>query len=146
MAKRGRPRTKNLKVPHIGDTFLPVDFDKAVKQHRTELIMALKNQGSRVGISAMEKVAQVFFEDKVVMVAVLKHLLPQMKAVELTGAGNEPFKMVIELSKNPANIIPDNQAKAIESSPVQDTNFIGDAIIRNSIEETENAETEDNIQ
>lgn len=72
-------------------------FDKTTKKWRSELTRALEALGTELEITPMERVAKAFYADEKAMVKVLKHLLPQLKAIELKGLEESPFKLIMQL-------------------------------------------------
>lgn len=78
------------------------DFASSSKKWRTELAQALEEEGKKRKQNPMERVAEAFYEDEKAMVKVLKHLLPQLKAIELKGLEEAPFKLILQLGNEAA--------------------------------------------
>lgn len=100
--KRGRFNKKSAgpseKRPHDDIPFgAPPDFNKSSKKMRNELMRALEAEGHKQGQSPMQRVAESFYNDPKAMVKVLKHLLPQLKAIELKGLEESPFKLIMQI-------------------------------------------------
>lgn len=85
---------------------------KQTVKWREELSRALREVGVKEGITPMRRVALAFYEDKRVMVDVLKVLVPQLKSIDANFGSQEPFRLIIELP-------PENMKRSLASEVIE---------------------------
>lgn len=100
MAKRSKTKVKPEDEGYLDrpNEAKVESFRKKMKKWRQELISALITAGEHRGASPAKRIAEAFYEDNTVMIAVLKYMMPQLKAVEMSIDEESPFRLVIDMT------------------------------------------------
>lgn len=72
-----------------------------IKECRGQLVVALNQESIRMGgLTPMQRIAKLFYTDDAMAVRILKHLLPELKATELTIDQEKPFQILVEAAES----------------------------------------------
>jgi hypothetical protein len=102
---RGRP-PKSLARAKDQSPYVFESFEKFVEDFRGDVTKALNREAISQacadfpdGLTPAQRIAKLFYSDSKAAVQILKHLMPQLKSMEVKGNSESPIKLIIDMSR-----------------------------------------------
>jgi hypothetical protein len=101
---------------------IEIDFDKFTGGLRGAVARSLDELGMRLKESAGMRIAKLFYRDDKQAVQILKHLMPQLKSVEMKNAKDSPFQLLIDMRNSEAQAESQDDNEGEDLSDIEENN------------------------